>query len=414
MKSQQQQQQKGIILFPKWHVINTFSYFFIFACGVAAGVILNSYIKNLSFDLNLTNFSAISPPPPPLPTHEQEANTTSLCQPPPVVAAATTNNDAPPPPEMGRVGLREYMKIPEAMHDMEEEELLWRASMVAKVKEYPFERRPKVAFLFLTKGPILLTPMWEMFFKGVHPSLYSIYVHFSPSYVAPPHESPLFRSRRIPSQAVVWGKFNMMEAERRLLANALLDISNQRFVLLSESCIPLFNFSTVYSYLINSHHVHVEAYDSPAARSRYTQDMLPEMKISQWRKGSQWFEIDRDIALEVVSDRKYFTKLKNHCKNTACYVDEHYLPTYLSIEHWKKNSNRSVTWADWSNGGIHPNRYVRGEVTEGFLEKLRSGSGECLYNGETTTTCYLFARKFLTTSLVRLLRYAPKVMHFNP
>jgi len=50
-------------------------------------------------------------------------------------------------------------------------------------------------------------------------------------------------------QEVEWGNVNMMEAERRLLSNALLDISNQRFVLISESCIPLFNFSTIYSYL---------------------------------------------------------------------------------------------------------------------------------------------------------------------
>ncbi|CAN1181165.1 Glycosyltransferase BC10 [Linum perenne] len=397
-----QQPKKGL-MFVKWHVINTFSYFFLFACGLAAGVILNSYVKNFSFDLHVTNFS-ISP-------NKTTTTTTTTTSSQPLTAPAPVLLP-PPQPELGRVGLREYMKIPDAMHDMEEKELLWRASMVPKVKDYPFPRIPKVAFLFLTKGPILLTPMWEMFFKGVDQTLYSIYVHSTPSYVAPPDESPLFRYRRIPSKRVVWGKFNMMEAERRLLANALLDISNQRFVLLSESCIPLFNFSSIYTYLINSRQVYVEAYDSPAARTRYTPDMLPEMKISQWRKGSQWFEIDRDLAIEVVSDRKYFTKLQNHCKDTSCYVDEHYLPTYLSIDHWEKNSNRSLTWVDWSNGGIHPNRYVRAEVTEGFLEKLRSGS-KCLYNGETTTTCFLFGRKFLTTSLIRLLRYAPKVMHFN-
>lgn len=33
---------------------------------------------------------------------------------------------------------------------------------------------------------------------------------------------------------VVWGKFSMVEAEKRLLANALLDPDNQHFVLLSD------------------------------------------------------------------------------------------------------------------------------------------------------------------------------------
>ncbi|CAN1296018.1 Glycosyltransferase BC10 [Linum perenne] len=402
--------------FPKRRVINAFIYnFFLFTSGLAAGVILNSYIRNASFNLlHLTNFSnIISPSPnspapaaaifPPSPSPTIQPPEATPFQPP--IEDDHDQNDV----VVHRVGLVEYLKVPDVRHDMEEEELLWRASMVSKLRKYPFKRIPKVAFLFLTKGPIVLHQMWEMFFKGVDQGLYSIYVHSNPFYSEPSDESPIFRGRRIPSK----GKVTMMEAERRLLANALLDISNERFILLSESCIPLFNFSTIYTYLINSQQVYVEAYHSTAARNRYTQDMLPEVTVSHWRKGSQWFEIDRELATEVVSDRKYFTKFQRHCKNRPCYVDEHYLPTYFSIMHWRRNSNRSLTWVDWSNGGIHPNRYVRTEVTVQFLEKLRSG-GSCLYNGRSTTTCHLFGRKFLTTSLIRLLRYAPRVMHFNP
>jgi hypothetical protein len=33
---------------------------------------------------------------------------------------------------------------------------------------------------------------------------------------------------------VVWGRISMVDAERRLLANALRDTSNQQFVLLSD------------------------------------------------------------------------------------------------------------------------------------------------------------------------------------
>ena len=35
---------------------------------------------------------------------------------------------------------------------------------------------------------------------------------------------------------VVWGRISMVDAERRLLANALRDPANQQFVLLSERC----------------------------------------------------------------------------------------------------------------------------------------------------------------------------------
>ena len=205
----------------------------------------------------------------------------------------------------------------------------------------------------------------------------------------------------------------MMEAERRLLANALLDFSNQRFVLLSEACVPLFNFLTVYSYLVNSTQSYVSLYDDPSAtgRGRYNREMLPRIRLSQWRKGSQWFEVDRELAVEIISDTTYFPVFREHCKG-GCYVDEHYLPTLINIKHGAKNSNRSVTWVNWSLGGPHPARYYRPQVTPEFLRRLREGS-TCTYNGQPTTTCFLFARKFLPNSLIRFQNFAPKVLGFG-
>ncbi|KAJ0677857.1 putative glycosyl transferase, family 14 [Helianthus annuus] len=215
-------------------------------------------------------------------------------------------------------------------------------------------------------------------------------------------------------QEVQWGKVNMIEAERRLLANALLDFSNQRFVLLSESCIPLFNFTTIYSYLINSNQNFVESYDlmSPVGRGRYNRRMYPTIKLHDWRKGSQWFEMDRDLALEVISDATYFPVFQRYC-NGSCYADEHYLPTLITKKFGSRNSGRTLTFVDWSKGGPHPARYTRNDVTIQFLEKLRS-TNYCEYNGRKNQTCHLFARKFTPHALDRLLRLAPRVMQFNP
>ncbi|CAN1839194.1 hypothetical protein LINPERHAP1_LOCUS35681 [Linum perenne] len=193
--------------FPKRRVINAFIYnFFLFTSGLAAGVILNSYIRNASFNLlHLTNFSnIISPSPnspapaapifPPSPSPTIQPPEATPFQPP--IEDDHDQNDV----VVHRVGLVEYLKVPDVRHDMEEEELLWRASMVSKLRKYPFKRVPKVAFLFLTKGPIVLHQMWEMFFKGVDQGLYSIYVHSNPFYSEPSDESPIFRGRRIPSK----------------------------------------------------------------------------------------------------------------------------------------------------------------------------------------------------------------------
>jgi hypothetical protein len=52
---------------------------------------------------------------------------------------------------------------------------------------------------------------------------------------------------------VGWGEATMIEAERLLLSAALQDPLNLRFLLLSDSCIPLYNFGYVYNYVMSSH-----------------------------------------------------------------------------------------------------------------------------------------------------------------
>ncbi|KAL5748872.1 hypothetical protein ACOSP7_025915 [Xanthoceras sorbifolium] len=423
MKNEKQQIQSPsttTLFNVQMHLPNLFSHFLIFGCGLALGITLSFHLKDIiSFNFQLNNQLIHPLPPPPqhqtkhpLQTDPKPSNNTTINQEHESLDLSRSVLVIPPPPPTTRTGLREYLEPPRVVHDMEEDELLWRASMVPHVHGFPFKRIPKVAFLFLTRGAVTMAPLWEKFFKG-HEGLYSIYVHSSPSFNQTVPENSVFHGRRIPSKGVEWGKFSMLEAERRLLANALLDITNQRFVLLSESCIPLFNFSTIYSYLINSTKSFVEAYDlpGPVGRGRYNRRMRPLIRLEQWRKGSQWFEMDRDLAIEVISDRKYFPSFRRFCK-PSCYVDEHYLPTFVSIKFWKRNSNRSLTWVDWSKGGPHPARFQKTDVTIEFLNKLRNGR-QCQYNGEKTSTCFLFARKFMPSALDRLLRFAPKVMKFN-
>ncbi|KAK9076155.1 hypothetical protein SSX86_004488 [Deinandra increscens subsp. villosa] len=263
------------------------------------------------------------------------------------------------------------------IHTMSDKELFWRASFVPQVKQYPFARVPKIAFMFLTKGPLPLAPLWERFFEG-HKSLYSIYIHSLPSYEPRFPSTSVFYNRQIPSQIAEWGRMSMCDAERRLLANALLDISNEYFILFG--------------------------------RGRYDPNMLPEVNISQWRKGSQWFEVNRKLALVITSDTKYYPKFLEFCR-PACYVDEHYFPTLLTIVAPNLVANRSLTWVDWSRGGPHPATFGANDITEVFMRKLHEGR-DCLYNDEPSLLCYMFARKFAPSTLQGLLLFASEFLGY--
>ncbi|KAH7428472.1 hypothetical protein KP509_09G003200 [Ceratopteris richardii] len=294
-------------------------------------------------------------------------------------------------------------------HNMSDEELLWLASMAPQREGVPIQRVPKIAFMFLTRGPLPLAPLWERFFGG-NQGLFSIYVHTHPNYKLDMPTSSVFYRRQIPSKEAQWGDVTMCDAERRLLANALLDFSNERFVLLSETCIPLHPFPIIYNYLILANESFIGAFDDPGpyGRGRYNPQMAPLITVEAWRKGSQWFELKRNLAVELVSDTLYYPKFKDFCI-PGCYVDEHYFPTFLSIEFGPQLANRSVTSVDWSRGGAHPAMFGGGDITEAFLTNIRE-QRDCLYNGQPGSICFLFARKFSPSTLEPLVQLAPKFL----
>lgn len=212
---------------------------------------------------------------------------------------------------------------------------------------------------------------------------------------------------------VEWGKMSMCDAERRLLANALLDISNEWFVLVSEACIPLHNLSIIYRYISRSRYSFMGSFDEPGpyGRGRYDPNMEPEVTVGQWRKGSQWFEINRKLAVRIIEDSAYYPKFKDYCLPHKCYVDEHYFPTMLSIHFPELLANRTLTWTDWSRGGAHPATFGKGDITQGFFSRMFEGQ-ECLYNHQPSTVCFLFARKFAPSALDPLLESSPKVFGY--
>ncbi|KAL0378060.1 UNVERIFIED_CONTAM: Glycosyltransferase BC10 [Sesamum radiatum] len=339
---------------------------FLLILGISIGVIstlcLNTFpfsIPNLPFfvppstskpSLPLHQTSQSPPPPPPQSPLPPPPPPQAPPPPPPQTAVASTNGTSNYMPIDVSLGNNQTFGL---MHNMSDDELLLRASKVPGIDQDIPGKQRKVAFMFLTPGALPLSPFWDRFLKG-HEGMYSVYVHPHPSYNDSVPPDSAFYSRRIPSQPVYWGTMSMIDAERRLLGNALLDPSNQRFVLLSDSCIPLFNFTTVYDYLMGTNHSFLGSFDDPhkAGRGRYNRQMWPTITIEQWRKGSQWFELHRDLALKVISDQKYYPVFRDLCR-PPCYNDEHYLPTLVNILYPEMNSNRTVTWVDWSRGGPH-------------------------------------------------------------
>ena len=102
--------------------------------------------------------------------------------------------------------------LSDVYHNMSDEELTWRAKGELS---FPHRRSadvtPKVAFLFLSRGPMPLAPLWERYFRGHNANLFSVYLHAHPNFRPDfPPDSPFYR-RIIPSKVI-----NPLQCNRRI------------------------------------------------------------------------------------------------------------------------------------------------------------------------------------------------------
>ncbi|CAF1782625.1 unnamed protein product [Brassica napus] len=287
----------------------------------------------------------------------------------------------------------------------------------------------KVAFMFLTGGGLPLADLWDKFFEG-HEGFYSIYVHTNPSFQEHYPETSVFYSRRIPGQILICNP-----CMNPSLGSVLGNINNGRRREKTPSqrsprrikpkIRPLVRFLHPTLQLHNHLRItgtnlsYIGSFDDPRTpgRGRYNPKMYPQINITHWRKGSQWFETTRELALHIIEDTVYYKIFDQYCK-PPCYMEEHYIPTFVHMLHGEMSANRSLTWVDWSRAGPHPARFIWPDVTAEFLNRIRF-TDKCPYYGKdseniTSSKCVLFARKFTKETLEPLLRISPLVLGFGP
>ncbi|CAI5966007.1 unnamed protein product [Closterium sp. NIES-65] len=294
----------------------------------------------------------------------------------------------------------------------------------------------KVAFMFLTKGPIPHAKLWERYFKG-HEGSYSIYVHPAPGYEFPKNASALFRNNTIRSEAVSWGSPTMIDAERRLIAAALKDPANHNFVLLSESCIPVKSLKFTWRYLLGTDYSFVSSFttDRYVNTGRHDERMAPLIPIEKWRKASQWFSVTRKHANIIIDDVDVHKLFQIYCRGDIqhheCYSDEHYIPTLINLKDPGNLANRTITYVDFPLNSPHPRTfdpfltrpsliryitkprmYMHRNVVEPDDETPQSSyTLPCAKDGENRT-CFLFARKFHPSALPQLLNLPTKILGY--
>jgi len=301
--------------------------------------------------------------------------------------------------------------------------------------------KPKLAFMFLARHVMPLDILWQHFFEGSGGHEFNIYIHarHGYSYTKKNTKCQFFVNRQLKNTIqVVWGEASMIQAERLLLIEALKDPLNERFFLLSDSCIPLYNFDYVYNYVISSQKSFVDSFVD-YGDEQYNIKMESVIPRDYWRKGSQWFVLTRKHAEAVVADTTVLPVFVDNCqkvvlpdnweddpKNNAttkphnCIPDEHYIQTLFAMKDLEdETERRTLTYSRWENQakdqgreGWHPVTYAFADATLEAMKKIQdlrsiryeteSRTEWCKAGGEARP-CFLFARKFTRAAGFRLL-----------
>ena len=182
-----------------------------------------------------------------------------------------------------------------------------------------FNTNKKIAFLFLTVGGLKKYEEWSNFFeRGT--DKYNLYFHsknISGQY--------LVDDNQIDNKVITkWGDISLVKATNNLLEASFSDESNEYFVLLSESCLPIYSFDYTYSKIIKEDKSWIFYYkwNHPHNIHRFNKINNLNSSIDEFYKQSQFFLLKRD-HVEII--------LKNNLLNDFSKMnvpDEHY---YINI-----------------------------------------------------------------------------------
>ena len=249
----------------------------------------------------------------------------------------------------------------------------------------------KLAFCFLCRENINNVPLWKKFFEG-YEDLCDIYVHRKLG--GADNGDDFFSEHNMPTYFTDWGDIYcaICAIYRKGLARG-----NQKFILLSGSCIPVKHFSSIYSYLEGDDlsHVYYQPHLSRSLDERATiiqsiqrycsnaeksESFLSEFDVKHWFYNETWTILNREHAQLIVDNYDIIDSFRRN----LCFAHDENLPSYIlslhgELQNVKRKRTTFVNWREKNfgqNGRLHPKSYS--SLSENDLEQFKP---------------YLFARK---------------------
>ena len=246
----------------------------------------------------------------------------------------------------------------------------------------------KIAFCFLIYHTINHEELWKKFFDGVDKNKYNIYIHHKANV-------PLkyFEKHKLHNCVdTEWGKISLVKASNLLFKTAYdHDKENCKFVLLSNSCIPLKNFDKIYNKLTSNDY-------------GYLNSSIYNENPKKHAKASQWIILNREMVKETAfQDDKWI----DDNFGDLFAPDEIYYYTLIKHKNMENQliiANNSATkgstfvyWSDMDYPYSHANSNPRAYDTISSEELVYLFNQPCLFGRKFNQNCKVLMNGVCTT-----------------
>jgi len=214
----------------------------------------------------------------------------------------------------------------------------------------------KIAFCFLLYEYIKHNTIWEKFFLQDSNCTHSIYSHIKNN---SEKTQDWLKSNQVKTIKTTWCDESLVHAWINMLKKALQDKDNKYFVLLSGECIPLYNYTKLYTKITRS----------KKSRINLNKDiMMFNKKLYDFTGlyyADQWMILNRTDA-KILTDLLYTNvgrKWLSTAKNMLCWGSD-----YLPIKKSDKSSTKlclcpdeiyPINWFSYKLGSLSSKKFKK-------------------------------------------------------
>lgn len=190
----------------------------------------------------------------------------------------------------------------------------------------------KIAFLFLTYNNLKRPEIWNKFFNidnadnfNKYSNKYTIYNHAKEKDKV---TNILLKDKHIPEHIeTCWGCPNLVEANILMMKEALTDPLNTKFILISDSCVPIVSFDKFYNKIMEDDKSHINIHYNNNLE-RFDNIINPQFRKDEFTKHS-----GSGLILNQKHTKILVSEIENYIRDWKFVnvPDEHYFGNILRV-----------------------------------------------------------------------------------